>query len=207
MIINRALYFKARWVAHGPCYFLRRQVEAVNKKEDSDQFIYEEGCRAKWAFRCEVEGCTANVFPDLDGLRQHMSFHFLYIIVLLVLKWWLIPLLSLYYRPTCICTYCYHVTRSPYIHNHIRSYHKQENHKPFKISPELQSAVAKYYENGDSELLFRTVHEQTPRSRYALVDIVNGRMQFAWMTRLLLLPHLADFILWSCKDNYLILEI
>lgn len=55
-------------MVHSTCYFIRRQVEAINAGL--------EPCNGdRWTFKCEIDNCTTTCV-SLVNLRTHMTFHF-----------------------------------------------------------------------------------------------------------------------------------
>ncbi|KAI1294977.1 Metal regulatory transcription factor 1 [Halotydeus destructor] len=65
---NEVIDDKAKWMVHTTCYFLRRQVEAIN----SGDGLFSGD---RWTFKCEISNCPTTCV-SLVNLRTHMTFHF-----------------------------------------------------------------------------------------------------------------------------------
>lgn len=63
---NRNFDEKSHWLVHGECYFIRIQVDSINRGEGAFR-------GSRWTFRCEF---CSKLFPDKGQLRQHLTFHF-----------------------------------------------------------------------------------------------------------------------------------
>lgn len=69
LFCNEMFDDKSKWLVHGDCYFIRVQVQALNRRDNALKAV-EEG---KWTFECEV---CSKIAHDRAHLQRHMVYHF-----------------------------------------------------------------------------------------------------------------------------------